>query len=250
MSKENSLKIKMSRVVTHAVKQASLNLRDMVDKKNVGLEPEDLVSLQGFRNGHVWDTEEEKPEVIATLIDSIKSMFDVGKEVKGWSASYFKPPTAVNRKFESPEVSIPPVENKLGARFVVVIGSREIANLSVSTGSVDAESPVLLMPGDCMFLKITVCPVLTTTFKNLPSERMTARKGFRETSIKKNPQNRHVLVLDAHVEMKEVVNKVKNDLLPQMGDKKAGVLSSLVAKMAAASDEEERIPELVSEESS
>ena len=247
----------MSRVITHAVKQASLNLRDMVDKKNVGLEPEDLASLQEFRNGHVWDTEEEKPEVIATLIGSIKSMFDVGKEVKGWSASYFKPPTAVSRKYESPELSIPPVENKLGARFMVVIGSREIANLSVSTGSVDAESPVLLMPGDCMFLKITVCPVLTTTFKNLPSERMAARKGFRETSIKKNPQNRHVLVLDAHVEMKEVVNKVKNDLLPEMGAKKAGVLSSLVAKMASVSTEEseepvketeERIPELVPSE--
>jgi hypothetical protein len=229
----------------------------MVDKKNVGLEPEDLASLQEFRNGHVWDTEEEKPEVIATLIGSIKSMFDVGKEVKGWSASYFKPPTAVSRKYESPELSIPPVENKLGARFMVVIGSREIANLSVSTGSVDAESPVLLMPGDCMFLKITVCPVLTTTFKNLPSERMAARKGFRETSIKKNPQNRHVLVLDAHVEMKEVVNKVKNDLLPEMGAKKAGVLSSLVAKMASVSTEEseepvketeERIPELVPSE--
>ena len=247
----------MSRVITHAVKQASLNLRDMVDKKNVGLEPEDLTPLQEFRNGHVWDTEEEKPEVIATLIDSIKSMFDVGKEVKGWSASYFKPPTAFNRKYESPELSIPPVENKLGARFIVVMGSREIANLSVSTGSVDAESPVLLMPGDCMFLKITVCPVLTTTFKNLPSERMAARKGFRETSIKKNPQNRHVLVLDAHVEMKEVVNKVKNDLLPEMGAKKAGVLSSLVAKMASVSTEEseepvketeERIPELVASE--
>lgn len=247
----------MSRVVTHAVKQASLNLRDMVDKKNVGLEPEDLVSLQEFKNGHVWSTEEEKPEVISTLIGSIKSMFDVGKEVKGWSASYFKPPTFINRKYEFPEVSIPPVENKLGARFIVVVGSREIANLSVSTGSVDAESPVLLMPGDCMFLKITVCPVLTTTFKNLPSERMAARKGFRETSIKKTPQNRHVLVLDAHVEMKEVVNKVKNDLLPEMGAKKAGVLSSLVAKMAAAEAEEseeasseEKMPELIPEESS
>lgn len=242
----------MSRVVTHAVKQASLNLRDMVDKKQIGLEISDLEDLTEYEDIHFWAKDTKKPEVIGTLIDQIKSIFDVGNEVTGWSAQYFPPPvySTSERKYSSPDVSISPVEKGLGCRFVIVVGSREVANLSVSTGSVNAETPALMMSGDCLYLKVTVCPVLTITFSNVNSEKMAPRKGFRETVVKKTPQQRHVLVIDGHVAVGDVVKKVQKDLLPTFGEKKTGMLSDLVAKMASSDDKKsenkaEEIPELV-----
>ena len=117
--------------------------------------------------------------------------------------------------FESSEVRAGPIEG-IGARFVVVVGSREIANIAVAVGSTGAESTMMLLSGDCLYLKVTLCPVTTVYFNNVYNEKLAARKGFRETVVKKTPQNRYVLVFDGHIEMKEVITKVKNDLMDKM----------------------------------
>ena len=225
----------MSRT-THMIKQASLNLKDMVDKKPIGLEVDELKDFNYHTTTH-WTKEQVKPDMINTMIDQVKSMFDIGKEVIGFSAHYYPPPNFGDKKFSPSEIHIPALKEKMGARFVIMTGSRDIANLSVSTGSIDAESPVLMMSGDCMFMKLTIGPVLDITFKNSFSEKLPARKGFRDTVIKKTPQNRHIFVLDAHVEMSDVVNKVKNDLMGAAGIKKEAKidhLTDMVAKMASS----------------
>jgi len=223
----------MSRVVaSKTVKQASLNLKDMIDKKSVGLE---LTDLEGFGFDHEthWNVVQDKPELIKTLIDQVKALFDVGKEVKGFSAHYYPPAYINDKKFTSSEVHIPALKEKLGARFVIITGSREIANLSVNTGGMSADSPVLISSGDCMFMKITVGPVLNITFKNLHSEKLPPRPGFRETIVRKTPQTRHIFVIDAHVEFEEVLHKVKNDFLGSGYSKeKTDKMVDMVAEMA------------------
>lgn len=216
----------MSRVVTQAVKQASLNLKDMVDKKQLGLEVDDLTSdstllttgFQSINGVRSWHKEEEKPEIIQTAIEQIKGMFNVKNEVKSWTASYYPPSMST---VKGSEIVIPPGEKGLGCRFIIVVGTRDIANLSVSTGSINAENPMLMLSGDCLNLKITICPVLSITFKNVGAEKLPARKGFRETIIKKIYSNRHIIVLDGHIEVSDVISHVAKKLIGKNSDSNA-----------------------------
>jgi len=226
----------MAKVVTRAVKQASLNLKDMIDKKPLGLEIEDLTSdeklsttgelnLNGSRH---WGKNIIKPDIIETAIEQIQSLFNVGKEVIGWSATYY-PASSTTTKGSS--LQIPPGEKSLGCRYIIVIGTREVANLSVSVGSTDAENSLMMLSGDCLNLKITICPVLNIIFNNINSEKMAPRKGFREMMVKKNFQNRHVLVLDGHVEMGDVISHVSKNIL---GKKSETTTSDVEAVVEAA----------------
>jgi hypothetical protein len=229
----------MARVMTKTMKQASLNLKDMVDKKPLSLEIEDFLSdvkinttgtLQVAGN-RVWSKDDAKPEIIENAIDQAKALFNVGKEISGWSATYYPAADAV----KGSELSIPPGEKGLGCRFIIVVGTREVANLCLSVGSTNAENSLLMLSGDCINLKITVCPVLTTTFKNINAEKMSMRAGFRETVIRKTYNTRHVLVLDGHVEMGSVVSHVTKQI---MGKEKKEISSSDVDEVAKSASSE------------
>ena len=230
----------MARVSTHAIKQASLNLKDMVDKKPLGLEIQDLLEDSLLRtsgnlnvNGvRTWGKEDHKPEIVQTAIDQIKALFNVGTEVKSWTASYY--PAESNVKNE--EVNIQPGEKGLGGRFIIVIGSREIANLALSMGSTEAENPMMMLSGDCLHLKITICPVLNVIFKNIPAEKMAARKGFREMVIRKNWNTRHILVIESHVEMSDVVSHVSKKLLGKGKTDSSSSEVDAVAEAASTTD--------------
>lgn len=205
----------MSRVVTHAVKQASLNLKDMVDKKNLSINLDDIKDIIGT-DKRVWTQEEITSDFLTTTIEQIRGLFNVGTEVQKWTVSYYPPPVHNPEKkgtYSPFETRVPAGGKGLGARFVIIVGSRDIANLSLSVGGTDAESAYLVMPGDCLNIKLAVCPVLDIYFNNTNNEKLAARKGFRETVIKKNIKDRHVLVFDAHVEMSDVVNKIKDEIL-------------------------------------
>jgi hypothetical protein len=207
----------MSKVVSHQVKRASLNLAGMCDKGRVDVTVEDIHSMlegKSPKQNFTWDKETPKPEALETTIEQIKSIFDVGKEVESWSATYYAPPQKNEKgKPTESELRIEPVKNGLGGRFVVLVGTKEVPTLEIATGSSGAHNEYLLMNGDCMYLKLTVCPVLTIVFSNNYSEKMAPRKGFRETIIKKNLYNRHILVIDAHVSMGAVAEKVKKELI-------------------------------------
>jgi hypothetical protein len=211
----------MSRVVTHAVKQAALNLAGMVDKKQLGIEVEDIQEViatasstqpSSTLSSKVWTKDEEKPVILNTIIDQIRGLFNVGTEVTGWTVTYLGPPEHNEAKkgtYKPIETRIKAGGKGMGGRFILVVGSRDIVNLSLAVGSTDAESCYLTLPGDCTHLKITLCPVLDVYFNNINTEKLAARKGFRETLIRKNIQNRHILVFDAHVEVDAVIDKVK-----------------------------------------
>jgi hypothetical protein len=215
----------MSKVVgTKAIKQASLNLRDMADKGRIDLTQEDIDSIlsevtiiqntRGLIPNFTWNKDVSKPYALEGVIEQIKSIFNVGKEVEGWSVKYYGPAQKNEKgKPSENELRIPPIEKGLGGRFVIVVGSREVPTLEVAVGSTGAENQYLMMEGDCMYLKITICPVLNVVFSNNFSEKLAPRKGFREMIIKKNPFNRHVFVVDAHVSMGALANKVKSELI-------------------------------------
>lgn len=229
----------MARVVTHAMKQASLNLRDMVDKKSIGLELADIEEFAGVHK--VWEKDETKPEIIETTIEQIRALFNVGNEVKDWKVSYFPPAGVHNNRYTEAGLVVKPTMKGLGGRFVVVVGTREVANMSVTMGRVDAETPLMMLSGDCLYVKITLCPVLEINFNNMNGERMAARKGFRDTIVRKNPENRHVLVFDALVEMDAIVDKVKKDfggsLLNPEKEKKTDDAIDAVANLASGKTE-------------
>jgi hypothetical protein len=254
----------MSRVsAVKMSKQASLNLGDMVDKRRIDLSEEEVrdfmkdIPLAESSNPNepnmVWGEKTEKPLLLDTTIDQIKALFNVGKEVVGWSVSYYGPPKfhTVN-KMSRPihnEVQINPVKSGLAGRFIVVVGSREVPTLRVVVGNSGAESKSMVFPGDCIFLKITVCPILATIFSNDFSETMPARKGFRENIVKKSLKTRHIFVFDAHVDMTTLATKVKDEFANLVSEKKTvGSDVDLVANLANKT--EEVIPELESVEES
>jgi len=236
----------MSKVVTKAIKQASLNLKDMADKSRVDITNEDvteilsgleLTRISGQNLGYTWDKDTTKPYALEGLIEQIKSIFNVGKEVEGWGISYYAPPQK-NEKGQptTNELRIPPIEKGLGGRFIVLVGTKEVPTLEVAVGSTGAENQYFMMPGDCMYLKITICPVLNVVFSNKYSEKLAPRKGFREMTIKKNLFNRHVFVIDAHVSMGALADKVKKELIGVSSEEVAEKLmkqSDIVAKLAS-----------------
>jgi hypothetical protein len=240
----------MSRVITKAVKSASLNLSNMADKSRVDLNEEDVVEIisgveltrtqQGL--SYTWDKESAKPYALEGVIEQIKSIFNVGKEVESWSVNYYAPPQK-NEKGQptTSELRITPVEKGLGGRFIILVGSKEVPTLEVAVGSTGAENQYLMMPGDCMYLKITICPVLNIVFSNKYSEKLAPRKGFREMIIKKNLYNRHIFVVDAHVSMGALADKVKKELIGVSSEEVAEKLmnqSDIVAKLASKSKSE------------
>lgn len=211
----------MSRVVSHTIKQASLNLQDMADKKAIDINEDDIKSI--LKDAHVihsaspsftWKQEDTKPDALEGLIEQIKSIFDVGTEVEGFSVKYYSPPPKNDKgRPATSELVIPPIEKGLGGRFIVLFGTKEVPTLKVSAGSTGASNEYLMLSGQAMYLKLTLCPVVETVFSNNFSEKMSARKGFREMIVKKNPFNRHVFVIDAHVALGAVAKRVKDELI-------------------------------------
>ena len=203
----------MSKVVSKTSKVAQLNIKGMVDKKCVSLEVDDLDEIAPKNIYQNWSQTEEKPEIIKTLIDQIKDMFDVGKEVGSWEASYY-PPTAINSKIS--ELRIPAIkcETPTVTRFIIVTGTREIVNLELSIGSsAGASDKMMVLSGDCVNVKITLAPVMDIVFSNSSSEKVEARKGFRPMVVKKAPHLRHVIVIDGHIDSMEIAKKVTTDLI-------------------------------------
>jgi hypothetical protein len=250
----------MSRVsAVKMSKQASLNLGDMVDKRRIDLsleEVEEFIKEYPISDNvninepnMTWKESAEKPLLLDTTIDQIKALFNVGKEVVGWSVSYYGPPKfhTVN-KMSRPiyhEVKINPVKTGLAGRFIMVVGTKEVPTVQVAVGNSGAESKSMMFSGDCIFLKITVCPILSVIFSNDFSESMPAKPGFRETIIKKSLKNRHIFVFDAHVDMTTLATKVKNEFVNLTGEKKTtGGDVDLVADIAASKTESEAIPDL------
>jgi hypothetical protein len=238
----------MSRtVVSKTMKTASLNLGGMADRQRVDVSVEDIHSmLEGKdpKQNYTWEKETSKPEALETTIEQIKSIFNVGKEVESWSASYYAPPqkNEKGKPIES-ELRIEPVQKGLGGRFVILVGTKEVPTLEISMGSSGAHNEYLLMDGDCMYLKLTVCPVLTIVFSNNYSEKMAPRKGFREMIIKKNLYNRHILVIDAHVSMGAVAEKVKKELIGVSSEEVAEKLfrdTDYVAELASKKGKESK----------
>ena len=230
----------MSRVVSHAVKQASLNLKDMVDKSRLDVIVDDIKSMlegKNIQQNFVWSKEDTKPDALEATIEQIKSIFNVGKEVESWSCAYYAPPQKNEKgKPIDYELRIEPVKNGLGGRFIVLVGTKEVPSLDIAMGSSGAHSEYLLMDGDCMYLKLTICPVLTICFSNNFSEKMPPRKGFREMIIKKNLFNRHVLVIDGHVSMGAVADKVKKELIGVSSEEVAEKIfrdTDIVAELAS-----------------
>lgn len=215
----------MSKVVSSKVmKSASLNLGSMADKGRIDLTQEDIDSIlrevtlipntRSLIPNFTWNKDAKKPYALEGVIEQIKSIFNVGKEVEGWSVKYYAPAQKNDKgKPSEDKLTIPPVEKGLGGRFVMVVGSREVPTLEVAVGSTGAENQYLMMEGDCMYLKITICPVLNVVFSNNFSEKLAPRKGFREMIVKKNPFNRHIFVVDAHVSMGALASKVKSELI-------------------------------------
>ena len=238
----------MSRVsAVKMSKQASLNLGDMVDKRRIDLSEEEVkdfmkdIPLVDTTDPNepnmVWKESSEKPLLLDTTIDQIRALFNVGKEVVGWTVSYYAPPKfhTVN-KISKPvhhQFQINPVKTGLAGRFIVVVGSREVPTLQVAVGNSGAESKSMMFSGDCIFLKITVCPILATIFSNDFSETMPARKGFRENVVKKSLKTRHIFVFDAHVNVTTLATKVKDEFAHLVSEKKTtGSDVDLVADLA------------------
>jgi hypothetical protein len=250
----------MSRVsAVKMSKQASLNLGDMVDKRRIDLSEEEVkdfiknIPLSDSSNttepNAFWKESAEKPLLLDTTIDQIKALFNVGKEVVGWSVSYYAPPKFHTvKKISRPvnhEVKINPVKSGLAGRFIVVVGSREVPTLQVAVGNSGAESKSMMFSGDCIFLKITVCPILAAIFSNDGSETMPAKPGFRENVVKKSLKNRHIFVFDAHVDMTTLATKVKDEFAHLVSEKKTtGSDVDLVADLAAIKSTEEKMPTL------
>jgi hypothetical protein len=171
----------------------------------------------GVGIGQKWGKDSVKPPSIVELYRQIHELFNVGTEVEGYAAFYFPPPKMIGKKFESPELLLGQADFGIAARMILVIGTREVAQLAASAGGRSGEGKLMIGKNRCVSLPLGFCSGCTITFSNAFSESLPAMKGHRDTNIKKNPLDRHILIFDLSASASILTQRIQKEIAAAKG---------------------------------
>jgi len=147
-------------------------------------------------------TDPHFPQRIHRLIEQVRAVHNVGKDLQGWDVTYYPPPNG------QMYLRIPPPPGMVGARYVLCLGSPEYIDVQVKQGKADASTKVRVAQNDSISLPIGVAQVCTLVVDNTTGFTMEARKGFRAQTIRKQPSNRHIVVLDGYADAAILTKKI------------------------------------------
>lgn len=232
----------------------AIKLRSPTDSEMKGEEKVELteeqaaMGIQDDKNNRIiLGIKSTKPDVLERLIKQVKAVYNVGKEVNGWSALIYGAPNAGTNSTV--------IENApfgIASRYVIVVGTSEVVNFNMFANGMNCEAKKSMERNDCIMLPFGICSQLNIVFDNTTGSMSEARKGFRTKIVKKNPSYRYIVILDAHSDGKRVAKDISQSLAKE--NKKGPVTDTdIIAELAKkkAAEEQERedneVPELVSD---
>lgn len=185
----------------------------------------------------VWGMTTPKPECIKDILRQIEGLFNIGKEISGWSIQYYPPPILVSGK--KTELVIKSAESNIAARYILCLGTMEVLNISANAGGRAGEGKIVIGKGTVMNFPIGICTASSIIFSNQTADFIEGVNGFRQRRIPKNPSNRHILVFDGHVNVSSLTNAIKTESKAiTTNDKDADKLTSKIREMFDVNDVE------------
>jgi len=160
-----------------------------------------------------WTKTMKKPDTVQEAFRQICALFNVGKEVDGYSVYYFPPAVKKEKGYEHKTFSLVKAEFGAAARMILVLGTREMLYLSASGAGMSGEGKILINKNWCHSLPLGFCSQCVLTFNNSESEALPSKKGFRAGNrMKKDPTKRHILVFDLSTSSQIVTERIQREL--------------------------------------
>lgn len=197
------------------MKQTKINIASKCDTHSLFCETKEFLTeifaddkrkILPEGQGYIW--EEEKPEILKRLERQLMATVKLKSNVKKTIFRLYTPPEKVAGRFKSKTTTVSEKRPDVYYRFVVST-TREILNMSAMNSDSDKK---LMMPWTAVQLPILISGQLQLFFENTYSEKMPMRNGHRPTNIKKNPEERYVLVFDIVGDLESMTSEVVEGL--------------------------------------
>jgi len=154
---------------------------------------------------------------ISEIIKDLRSSLSLKDDIDGWGLTYY-PPTlrGENGKFPSKEIKIHTAPAGVGIRvFLMLQGTKEILHIKVETVGIDKQ--VALFPGEGFSLTILLAQSMEVSIKNVTFEKLESEKGHRPVNVKKNPEHRHLLIMDGYINAEVLANQAQKFFKSKLG---------------------------------
>lgn len=201
------------------VSQAQIPFEDFSSSMQIGCDSDEVVSsiisligtneVVNVPNEKIFfSTEKVKNESVNDIIEQIVQIDSISaKEVNKWDITYYYPSLFNKKKAITPVTEIKNSELGIAVRYIVNLSKyHEVIHFSLE--KYGWEKKIRLPPNRAISVLVPLNNLMPSFFKNVGGESILLhQKGHRPVSIKKDPQNRHILVLDGWATLEFLKNK-------------------------------------------
>lgn len=133
-----------------------------------------------------------KNHIISHVVEEITSLYDIKKDIQGWSLVYYPP---------GDEIDIERSEFTVGYKVLIQLSGREVYTgvLYQSGMKLDIPRKIVLSQNTAFNLPGQMSQVIQLKCNNKKAENVAAKPGHRPMRVKKDPSKRHVLVLEGYI---------------------------------------------------
>lgn len=148
-----------------------------------------------------------KNHIIKSVIQEITDLYDIKKDIQGWSLTYYTP---------GGDLEIPPSEFTVGYKVLIQLGGREVYTAVIHQAGRDIDVPqkIVLTQDSAYNLPGRLSQIIKLKCNSKKAENVSARPGHRPIRVKKDPSKRHVLILEGYI---------NPDVFNQMIKEKSGI---------------------------
>ncbi len=190
-------------------------------RMQIGCEPDDVIEkILSFTEGGnpevgvipgekiMFSTDKVKEPLISDIIDQILTVDGISsKEVNKWNVTYYYPSPFNKKKALHPITELKTAELGVAVRYIINLSKYyEVVHLSLD--KYNWEKKIRIPPQGAVSVLVPMNNLTPVFFKNVGGESICLyAKGHRPTPVKKDPKNRHILVLDGWATLEFIKNQ-------------------------------------------
>lgn len=160
----------------------------------------------------------DKPEhPMKEVIEDLVLNRGLKKDIEGWGAIYY-PPVLRNEegKFITQKTILENAPYGVGLRVFINLGkTKEILNIDFT--SFGATKKIVLYPDEAFSLDLGIAQAVEVSVYNNSFEKIEAIKGRRPLGIKKNPENRCLLIMDGYISIETLAENASKYIKEKTG---------------------------------
>lgn len=156
-----------------------------------------------------WGTDAVFPPVFVNLFDQIRAMYNIKKEVIGFSVMLWTPRVSYKTSKKNTINNIPTASMSVASRIILSAGHREHFDISASHGKLNGEGDFNLGTNESVSIPIGVAAGLQISFDNSDYYVIKTREGHRPRHIAKDPSKTFIIVIDGCINAESLVNQIK-----------------------------------------